>query len=134
MHKSKLRQEISGRRHIEIIDMPGHTRHHGAWFRFNDLISGIVFVVDLSDAIRFAVARTELDNIIRRLGNSLPVVILLSKSDALHAVSESDFWHDFDIASFGHKQWISKVVGLGEKRHSMDTAMIWLVDQVTSVE
>lgn len=49
---------------ITVLDFSGQTRYRNLWQEFYNGVDAIVFVVDSSDLIRFAVARDELESLI----------------------------------------------------------------------
>lgn len=49
---------------ITILDFSGQNRYRNLWQEFYNVVDAIVFVVDSSDLIRFAVARDELETLI----------------------------------------------------------------------
>lgn len=49
---------------VNVLDFSGQSKYRGLWQEFFNCVDGIVFVIDSSDLIRFAVVRDELENLL----------------------------------------------------------------------
>ena len=63
--------------HFQAFDMSGQSRYRNLWEKYYPELQGIIFVIDASDNLRFAVVKDEIDEMLNhddiRNGN-IPVL------------------------------------------------------------
>ena len=80
-----------GNIHIVAIDIGGHKVVRKTWRHYFAQLDAIVYLVDVSDPVRFKESREELENILNSDEiKGIPIAIIGNKIDKLHAVSEEE--------------------------------------------
>lgn len=75
---------------ITAFDMSGQSRYRNLWdHQLNSQVSGVIFVIDAADTMRFIVARDELDVLLKHRAMTrpppVPILFLANKSDLPNA-------------------------------------------------
>lgn len=102
---------------LTIWDMSGQSRYRPLWHHYFEIVSGIIFVVDLSDRARMSIVKDELDRILqhKKLEHK-PILFLANKVDHPDAVSPEDIWVALRLGDieeqYGHVVHIKKTNGL----------------------
>ncbi|CAG0922061.1 unnamed protein product [Notodromas monacha] len=76
--------------HFTAWDMSGQGRYRNLWEHYYSDCQGVIYVVDSADKLRLAVAKDELDILLKHpeiKSRSLPILVLANKMDLRDALS-----------------------------------------------
>eukprot|EP00792_Barthelona_sp_PAP020_P007087 TRINITY_DN3103_c0_g1_i1.p1 TRINITY_DN3103_c0_g1~~TRINITY_DN3103_c0_g1_i1.p1 ORF type:complete len:179 (+),score=50.09 TRINITY_DN3103_c0_g1_i1:32-568(+) len=89
-----------GKLSFKAFDMSGQGRYRNIWTLNIEEIVGVIFVVDSSDSIRFAVAKQELENLFQEnLPENIPILVFANKMDLPESVDDSEISRALNLSS-----------------------------------
>lgn len=107
-------------------DMSGQYNYRDLWMEFSKEADGIIFVIDSSDQMRFAVAKNELDCLLEHFKErKVPILFLANKNDMDSSVSPTTIGQQMQLAGLGDRSWYiqptNAISGFG-----LDIGLNWL--------
>merc|ERR1711939_594846 len=86
------------------FDMSGQSRYRELWQHYYNDATGIIFVVDSTDAIRMCVAAEELRELLTN-GHTVgkPILFFANKKDKPEAMHESKVWDQLGLGSIADR-------------------------------
>merc|ERR1712216_32962 len=78
---------------IDLYDMSGQTRYRNLWPHYYPVISGLIFVVDLSDKNRMSIVHEELQGVLTHpeiVKKKIPLLLMANKIDLPDAEDPDD--------------------------------------------
>lgn len=74
---------------FQVTDMSGAATYRSLWASYTATSQGIIFVIDSTDRVRMAVAREELEVLLRTCGR-IPLLLFANKMDVPSAMDPAD--------------------------------------------
>ena len=90
------------------FDMSGQGTYRSLWQEYYQEAQGVIFVIDASEEIRFAVSKTELEYMLDDPGirdRSVPILFFANKKDLPKARSEAEIAEDFELDRISDRDW-----------------------------
>ena len=98
--KPTMEELVMGNITLRAYDLGGHSMARRLWREYFAEVDGVVFLVDVADAARFAEARTELQDLLEgQEMQDVPFLVLGNKIDAAGAASEADVRRALGLAA-----------------------------------
>eukprot|EP00474_Spongospora_subterranea_P009377 CRZ09835.1 hypothetical protein [Spongospora subterranea] len=119
---------LYNRTRIQIWDVGGQDRLRALWRPHYRGTSGIIFVVDSSDAARITLARQELMSLMKEEAlNGVCLCILANKQDLPAAISTQDLAIALGVAQIEALGYTCTVIAsIANQGEGIDTALRWL--------
>lgn len=91
---------------MDIYDLGGQEDFRGLWGDVNEKSDGLIYVIDSTDITRLMETREIFYNVINtQIDPSIPVMILLNKSDLPDRINRPDFIQDFGLSQLTNTKW-----------------------------
>lgn len=93
---------------ITAFDMSGQGRYRNLWEHYYNECQGIIFVIDSSDKLRMAVAKDELQQLLRHdliVRKRIPVLFFANKMDSREAISSVKVSSLLELEKVDGKPW-----------------------------
>ncbi|XP_076820795.1 ADP-ribosylation factor-like protein 6 [Clavelina lepadiformis] len=91
-----------------VFDMSGQGRYRNLWEHYYKETNGIIFVVDSADKLRMAVAKDELDQLLKHpsvAAKRIPILFFANKMDVRDALSAVKCTKLLGLESIKEKPW-----------------------------
>jgi len=121
------------------FDMSGQGRYRNLWEHYYGEIQGVVFVIDSTDRLRFAVAKDELDGMLKALREievkdpKIPVLFFANKMDLPQAASPMQLMQALKLEDITDRPWhiaaSNALAGEG-----VEEGIKWLVEAMKNTE
>ncbi|CAD7963359.1 unnamed protein product [Amoebophrya sp. A120] len=117
---------------IAAVDMSGQGKYRNLWESQVDECEGIVFVIDATDKLRFAVAKDELDTLLdnhRLRERPVPILVFANKMDVPGAAQPLECMKALTLETIRDRPWN---IFPSDALHNVgiEPGLKWLVDAV----
>jgi len=117
---------------VQVSDMSGQQKYRDLWEKVYNEVDGIVFVIDSSDKIRFAVAKNELDLLLDHKDvkeKPIPVLFLANKMDIAGSCTAKECVSILNLEDIADRSWhicsSNALEGIG-----IQDGLKWLVEKL----
>eukprot|EP00127_Corallochytrium_limacisporum_P005808 Clim_evm26s211 gene=Clim_evmTU26s211 len=112
--------------------MSGQGRYRSLWEHYYQDREAIIYVLDSADTSRAAVAKEELDYILRHedvRSRAIPLLLLINKSDLVPLVDPGKFAELFELSRVTDRPW-TVVSTNGRTGEGLNEGMEWLTEGI----
>jgi ADP-ribosylation factor-like protein 6 len=113
------------------IDMSGQGKYRNLWEKYYEECEGVIFVLDCTDRLRFAVAKDELDIMLENEGftrnSSAPILFFANKMDCPGAEPPLECMKALELERIQDKSW-NIVASDALHGQGVEQGMKWLVE------
>lgn len=117
-----------------VFDMSGQGRYRNLWEHYYQNAQAVIFVLDSSDRLRIAVAREELELLLKHSEiekKRIPILFFANKMDCTDAITPVECTQLMHLDSIKNKPWhicaSNALTGEG-----LEAGVNWLTDQISS--
>nr|XP_009861298.1 LOW QUALITY PROTEIN: ADP-ribosylation factor-like protein 6 [Ciona intestinalis] len=119
-----------------VFDMSGQGRYRVLWSHYYKETQGVIFVVDSADKLRMAVAKDELDQLLKHqtiMNKRIPILFFANKMDVQNSLSAVKCSQLLGLENIKEKPWhiCASNAKTGE---GLSDGMHWLSDQLQTVK
>eukprot|EP00357_Protocruzia_adherens_P024268 CAMPEP_0114999936 /NCGR_PEP_ID=MMETSP0216-20121206/16449_1 /TAXON_ID=223996 /ORGANISM="Protocruzia adherens, Strain Boccale" /LENGTH=187 /DNA_ID=CAMNT_0002364919 /DNA_START=335 /DNA_END=898 /DNA_ORIENTATION=+ len=118
-----------------VFDMSGQGKYRNLWEHYYPDAEAIIFVLDSTDRLRFAVAKNELDETLNHdaiRDRNIPILFFANKMDIAGAATPLECMQELELESIPvarswHITASNALVGEG-----IEEGIVWLVEQINN--
>jgi ADP-ribosylation factor-like protein 6 len=121
---------------FNAIDMSGQGKYRNLWEQYYTECEGVIFVIDSTDKLRFAVAKDELDMMLEAApmqGKTCPILIFANKMDLPGAAHPTEVMAALELERIQDKPW-NIMASDAIHNDGVEPGIKWLIDAVKRVK